>query len=49
MATMTGKAARRTGGNRYACKRANRKRNQAKIERWRKMEADRKKGGKPNL
>lgn len=34
MATMTGKAARRSGGNRYACKRSNRRRNPAKIARW---------------
>jgi len=44
MATMTGKKARRTGGNRYDCKRRNRKRNQAKIERWRQLEAARKRG-----
>ena len=34
MATLTGKKARRTGGNRYACKRANRKRNPVKLARW---------------
>ena len=34
MATMTGKAARKTGGNRYACKRSNRRRNPAKVARW---------------
>lgn len=34
MATMTGKAARRTGGNRYSCKRTNRHTNPMKRERW---------------
>lgn len=34
MATMTGKAARKSGGNRYACKRLNRHTNPMKKERW---------------
>lgn len=49
MATLTGKKARRTGGNRYACKRRNRHRNTnvEKRWRWREMERERKrrKGG----
>jgi hypothetical protein len=42
MATMTGKKARKTGGNRYACKRRNRKRNPLKVERWKELERRRK-------
>lgn len=41
MATLTGKKARRTGGNRYACKRNNRKRNPVKVARWKTMEKER--------
>ncbi len=44
MATLTGKKARRTGGNRYACKRSNRTRNPAKIARWKELEKRRKAG-----
>jgi hypothetical protein len=42
MATMTGKKARRKHGNRYACKRKNRKRNPIKLERWKESERRRK-------
>ena len=42
MATLTGKAARRRGGNRYACKTANKRRNPTKIARWQEMDRDRK-------
>ena len=42
MATNTGKAARRTGGNRYACKRSTRRRNPAKVARWNQLEKERK-------
>ena len=42
MAISTGKAARRRGGNRYDCKRSNRRRNPAKLARWAEMERDRK-------
>lgn len=41
MATSTGKAARRRGGNRYDCKRGNRHRNPAKIARWNELERER--------
>lgn len=34
MATLTGKKVRRSGGNRYACKRSNRRRNPVKVARW---------------
>lgn len=40
MATMTGKKARRTGGNRYACKRTNRRRNPAKVARWKSRQKE---------
>jgi hypothetical protein len=42
MATSTGKAARRRMGNRYDCKRSNRRRNPIKIARWNEMEKERK-------
>ena len=42
MAISTGKAARRRMGNRYDCKKANRRRNPVKIARWNEMEKERK-------
>ena len=42
MATSTGKAARRRMGNRYDCKKSNRRRNPAKIARWNAMDKERK-------
>jgi hypothetical protein len=42
MATSTGKAARRRLGNRYDCKKSNRRRNPAKIARWNILERERK-------
>ena len=42
MAISTGKAARRTGGTRYDCKRSNRKRNPVKLARWAEMDRERK-------
>jgi hypothetical protein len=42
MATSTGKAARRRYGNRYDCKKSNRRRNPTKIARWNQLEKDRK-------
>jgi len=43
MATMTGKKARRTGGNRYACKKTNRHTNPVKAARWQAQQRDTKK------
>ena len=42
MATMTGKAARRRLGNRYDCKKSNRRRNPVKVARWQEMDKERK-------
>lgn len=42
MAIATGKAARRRYGNRYDCKKSNRRRNPAKITRWAELERERK-------
>lgn len=42
MAISTGKAARRRMGNRYDCKKSNRRRNPAKIARWNELERGRK-------
>lgn len=45
MATLTGKKARRTRGNRYACKRANRHTNPVKKARWESRNKELFKGG----
>jgi len=41
MAISTGKAARRRYGNRFDCKKSNRRRNPAKIARWNELERER--------
>lgn len=41
MATSTGKAARRRLGNRFDCKKSNRRRNPVKIARWNQLEKER--------
>jgi hypothetical protein len=41
VAISTGKAARRRQGNRYDCKKSNRRRNPVKIARWNEQERER--------
>ena len=49
MANSTGKAARRRMGNRYACKKSNRRRNPVKIARWNELDRERNRKSKQGV